>query len=130
MRTEDWHNILTLFTVIILIDKRIYKEEVDTFVALAIKLNSKISPDIFMTQKMAFDWFVDNRDKVKRITEAPDSERRIDQLITSLSPLPRLDSILKIMFEIARSDNDYHKSEKQVIKLAAKQWGLPLPRAH
>ena len=89
LNSESWHKILTLMTVIILIDKRVYKEEVDMFVESVNQLNSQISPDMFITEKMAFDWFVSNRDDVKKSLMDPDHQKNIDRCLLYTSPSPR-----------------------------------------
>lgn len=130
MQTEDWQDILALLVVVILVDARVYKEEVDTFSKAVVVLNKKISPDIFMTEKMAFDWFVENRERIKTTIAAEDGEARIDGLINRVGTVPKLRDVLRTMFKIARSDSDYHNDERHVIKRASKMWGLPMPRVH
>lgn len=130
MQTDDWQKIMTLLTVIIMADKRVYKEEVDMFTRSVVKLNKKLSPGIFMTPKMAFDWFVDNRDRVQAAMTSEDKHDRIDGLILSVSHLPGRNDILRTMFAIAKADSDYHSNERHIVKRAAEAWGLPMPRAH
>jgi len=130
MQTEDWQNILNLLTVVIMADNRVYKEEVDAFTSSVVKLNKKLSPDIFMTPKMAFDWFVDNRDRIQAVIAGEDKHDRVDGLILRLGDLPGRNDILRTMFAIAKSDSDYHNNERHVVKRAAEIWGLPMPRAH
>lgn len=124
MTTDEWHNILTLLTVIILADKRVYKEEVDTFVATVKSLNEKISPEIFMTEGMAFDWFKSNRMRVDNMLVGPNVDRNIKQIISNTARVPGKSHILDAMQTIARADSDFHKNEQTIIKRAAAGWGV------
>lgn len=124
MTTDEWHNILTLLTVIILADKRVYKEEVDTFVATVKSLNEKISPEIFMTEGMAFDWFKSNRMRVDNMLVGPNVDRNIKQIISNTARVPGKSHILNAMQTIARADSDFHKNEQTIIKRAAAGWGV------
>jgi len=124
MNTDTWHKILTLLTVIILADDRVYKEEVDTFVEVVIDLNSKISPEMFMTHKMAFDWFVANKDDVAKILSSPNAERHLDNLIKSLNQVKRKDAILNALQTVAHADNDFHPKEQSVIGRTIRLWKI------
>ena len=124
MNTETWHKILSLLTVVILADDRVYKEEVDTFVASAMKLNKSISPDMFLTPKMAFDWFVANREHIQKTVNSPGGASHINRLILSLKSLKGKKEVIQAMQAIARADDELHKTEELVISQAAKVWGL------
>ena len=65
MDTQQWTHILTLLSVAVIIDSRVYKEEVDMFVLQSLKLKDVISPDMIFSKKMAFDWFMVHRDEIK-----------------------------------------------------------------
>jgi len=125
MTSEEWHEILTLMTIVVLADKRVYKEEVDTFVKAVKTLNDIISPEIFMTEGMAFDWFKSNRERVGKMLVGKDVERNIKDTITRTKNVPGKPEIVKAMQKIAQADSDYHKSEHGVIRRAAYGWGVP-----
>ena len=124
MTTEEWQNIMTLLTVIILADKRVYKEEVDTFVKTVKSLNDSISPEIFMTEGMAFDWFKSNRMRVSNMLVGPNVDRNIKQIIANTHKVPGKSHILRAMQSIARADSDFHKNEQTIIDRAAQGWGV------
>jgi len=63
--TRQWTHILTLLSVVVVVDNRVYKEEVDMFVEQARTLKEVITPDMLFSDKMAFDWFVVHRDEIK-----------------------------------------------------------------
>ena len=124
MTSEEWHDILTLLTIVVLADKRVYKEEVDTFVQTVKHLNDTISPETFMTEGMAFDWFKSNRERVGKMLVGKDVERNIKDTISRTKKVHGKAEIVKAMEKIAQADSDYHKSEHGVIRRAAYGWGV------
>ncbi len=126
MNANKWHDLMTLFTIVILVDNRIYKEEVDTLIKTVKELNDTISPEIFMTESMAFEWFKSNRDRVKNIIVGKDARRNVRDILFRTAHLPDQKEILKSMVRIAQSDNDYHRSEHSIIKQAEHIWGVSL----
>lgn len=127
MSTESWHDIMTLLSLVVLADKRVYKEEMDAFVSGAVQLNGQVNPGLFITEKMALSWFVDNRDSLKASMESPSINIKIDRMIGSLKPLKNKQAILKVMKSIARADSDYHRTEHYIINRAATLWGVQMP---
>lgn len=124
MTTDEWHNIMTLLTIIILADKRVYKEEVDTFVKTVKSLNESISPEIFMTEGMAFDWFKSNRVRAENLLVGPNVQRNLKDIIVKTRNVPGKSHIINAMQRIAQADSDFHKNEQSVIKRAAEGWGV------
>lgn len=127
MSTESWHDIMTLLSLVVLADKRVYKEEVDTFVSAAVKLNGQVNPGLFITEKMALSWFIENRDGLKSALQSPSINIQIDRILGTLKPLKNKQAILTVMKAIAQADSDYHKSEHYMVKRAATLWGMPVP---
>jgi len=124
MTSDEWHDILTLLTIVILADKRVYKEEVDTFVSAVTSLNESISPEIFMTKGMAFDWFKSNRTRIDNLMVGPDVERNIREIIRRTRNVPGKPVIIEAMRSIAQADSDFHKTEESVINRTAYGWGV------
>ena len=124
MTSEEWHDIMTLLTVVILADKRVYKEEVDTFVGTVKSLNDNISPEIFITEGMAFEWFKSNRTRVNNLLVGPNVQNNIEQLIANTANVPGKIHIIDAMKKIAQADSDFHKNEQNVIRRTASGWGV------
>lgn len=127
MDTRQWTHILTLLSVAVIIDNRIYKEEVDMFVEQAFKLKGVISPDMIFSEKMAFDWFVVHRDDIKAWLADIDSHTVILRHILAIGESPFCKEILDAIYAIANVDGEYHSSEVDVISMACKHWHLPAP---
>jgi len=109
--TRQWTHILTLLGVAVIVDDRVYKEEVDMFVEQAWALKEVITPDMLFSEKMAFDWFVVHRERH----------------ILALGESPFCKDILNAIYAIATVDGEYHPSEADVIGMACKHWNLSVP---
>ena len=119
-----WKHILSLLTFCIVIDGRVYKEEVDCFVEQALKLKERLNPDMLFSKKMAFDWFIAHRDEKSAQLKTDKSEVYILESILALSSLKGRAHILEAMNEISHSDGEYHNREVNLIDLAKANWDL------
>ena len=124
MTSDEWHNIMTLLTLVILADKKVYKEEVDTFVSTVKSLNETIAPGMFMTESMAFDWFKSNRLRVSHLLVGPNVERNLQDLVQRTRNISGKQAIISAMEKIANADSDYHRNEDTIINKCAKGWKL------
>lgn len=124
MTSEEWHGILSLLTLVILADKRVYKEEVDTFVKTVKHLNETISPDIFMTEGMAFDWFKSNRERISNLLVGPKVDGNIKRFIQGTKAVPDKAAVIQAMRTIAEADSDFHKNEESIIEKCIEGWKL------
>ncbi|MDA8708760.1 TerB family tellurite resistance protein [Hellea sp.] len=125
----QWTHILTLLSVVIVADNRVYKEEVDAFVERSLTLKEVITPKMLFSKKMAFDWFVLHREGIKDWLDAPDSETTILRHILALAKSEFRQDILDALYAVAIVDGDYHEAESNVIALACEHWHLPMPEA-
>ena len=127
MDIREWTHVLTLLSVAVIIDDRVYKEEVDMFVEQAVKLKEVISPEMIFSKKMAFDWFVVHRDEIKIWATDLDARNVILRHILALGESPHCKNILNAIYAIANVDGEYHPSEVDVIRLACEHWNLAVP---
>ena len=125
--TKQWTHILTLLTVAVVVDKRVYKEEVDMFINKVLALKDAISPEMIFSKKMAFDWFVVHREEVKVWMNEPDPHTIILRHILALCDLEGREKVLDAIYAIATVDGEYHAAEVDVIDMATKHWHLPRP---
>jgi len=119
-----WMHILSLLSFSILIDNRVYKEEVDCFTKQALRLRNRLNPDMLFSEKMAFDWFVAHRDEKMAQLKSDKFELHILDSIIALSDLENHEPLLMAMNEISRSDGEYHDKEINLIALARAHWGM------
>lgn len=127
MNTQQWSHILTLLSAAVVVDTRVYKEEVDMFVKKASALSDIISPDMIFSDKMAFDWFFAHRDEIKGWMENIEPDTNILRHILALGESPFRKNILAAIYDIANVDGEYHASEVDMINIACKHWNLPHP---
>jgi len=125
--TGQWTHILTLLSAAVIVDNRVYKEEVDMFVERTLSLKDIITPDMIFSKKMAFDWFVVHRDDVRSWMTDIDSHTIILRHILALGDSPFCKDILEAIYAIVTVDGEYHASEIDMIAMACKHWNLPLP---
>ena len=130
MDTQQWTHILTLLSVAVVVDNRVYKEEVDMFVEKALTLKDVITPNMIFSKKMAFDWFVVHRDEIKAWMSDIDPHTIILRHILALGESPYCKEILDAIYSIATVDGEYHASEVDMIGMACKHWHLPAPNAN
>jgi len=127
VETARWKDILTLLTIAVVIDRRVYKEEVDAFRQEALALRESLTPDMILSDKMAFDWFLIHRDEVMGWLIEPQAEARIIGHMQKLKSEPKRARILQALYTISMADNECHHSEADFLDLAAQQWNLPSP---
>jgi len=127
MDPSQWNHILTLLAVTVVVDGKVYKEEVDTFVSQALGLKDETSPDMLFSKKMVFDWFVVHRDEIIKWLGEPDSQTRILRHVLALGENPHRSKVMAAMYAIAISDGNYHKSEVDTLSMASKHWNVPHP---
>ncbi|MEP1229298.1 MAG: hypothetical protein ABJG88_01340 [Litorimonas sp.] len=117
-----WKHILSLLTFSILIDDRVYKEEVDCFVEQALKLKDLLDPEMLFSKKMAFDWFIAHREEKKAQLKSEKFEVYILEAVLALSSLKGRAHILEAMNEISHSDGEYHNREIKLMALTKENW--------
>ena len=119
-----WTHILTLLSFSVLIDKRVYKEEVDCFTQEALNVRDLIDPDMLFSKKMAFDWFMAHREEKLAQLNSDKFELHILEPIMALSAMKERAHVLAAMDEIIQSDGEVHEQEVKLIDLARANWGL------
>lgn len=127
MVESKWADVMFLLAVMVLIDKRIFKTEVDTFVNEASLLHEALHLKFSFSTKLAFDWFVMHRDEIISLCKSPEAEEEISERLISLKDSSECNKILKAMHQVAISDNEFHTAEVNALALAAKTWNLKLP---
>lgn len=124
MDETGWTNTLTLLAATIVVDNRVYKEEVDSFLDQVEWLHVQISSPTLMTRKMAFDWFVAHRDHIQLQMRGEASAAYVVRLLQSLHNSPHHALILRAMYAVSVADSEFHVVEVDLIDLAAAIWGV------
>lgn len=124
MMQKDLHNILSLLTATIMADKHIYASEIDAFLKSTNKLNfvQHFEPKISEAKLLA--WYELNKDDIAQKLVTPHFKEWLYGVLEKLSDVPQKQTILELMRGIAIADDDVHVSEKALITLAERYWGL------
>ena len=121
-----WTEIFKLLAMVIIADKRVYKEEVDEFVSSAMEIKSAINDATLITRDMAFEWFRGNRDDILTLSKSPDFSVSALKIIMSLNEFEHRKAVLSAMVAVSMADSEFHPSEESLIVIAAVHWKLKL----
>ena len=124
MLTTEIDDLLTLLAIIIFADQRVFAQEIDTFMKEARELQIAREIEPRLTEARLLTWFEMHRDDLKAQIDATDYAAWLGRLLDRLSPLPDKTLILDVMYKIAISDGEMHKSEKYLIAFSAQRWNI------
>lgn len=125
MQATDWKYLLKLLGLIVMMDGKVYQEEVQAFTKAAMRLQEALSPDLFLSKTMVIDWFKNHREDLKAIVDSLEYDRHLIEIIGPIRGLPQKRLVLNAMISIAQSDSYYHSKERMIIGKAARYWNVP-----
>lgn len=125
MRSSEWTYLLKLLGLVVMIDGKVYQEEMSAFTKAALKLQEVLSPDIFLTRAMVLDWFLNHREELRDIVNGLEYDTHIIAIIAPIRGLNQKKAVLNAMILIAQADGFYHGKERMIINKAAKYWNVP-----
>ena len=117
-------NILILISATIFADKRVYASEVDTFIQSAKSLGvlKRLAPSL--SEAKLLNWYEMNKDYVRDNLSTPYFKDWFYKLLDALSEVPEKEFIVEAMKKISQADGEIHVSERALIVLAERHWGL------
>ncbi len=121
---SSWKYILKLLGLIVVADRKIYKEEMDTFVAAVSELRAVIDPKICFTEQMARDWFRRNKWDLEEIIDNLSYDTAICEILAPIKSMPYKLDVISSMVRIAVSDGFYCDVEKTLIKKTCLYWNV------
>lgn len=124
MQASNWNSLLKLLGLIVMVDGKVYHEEVDAFAKAAMKLQKMLNPDMFLSQMMIIDWFKNHREQLKAIVDSLEYDSHLIEIIKPIRGLPQKKQVLNAMISIAESDSFYHSKEHMIINKAARYWNV------
>lgn len=124
LHASYWEFLLRLLGLMVMVDKKVYQEEVEAFTQAAMQLQTALSPKMMMTRKMALDWFINHRDRLKHVVDSMDYDRELMEVIGQLKDLPEKVEVIKAMINIALADDSYHGKEKMIVEKALFYWKI------
>ena len=129
MLSTKLHDVLSLFAVTIFADKRVFAKEIETFMRAAKRMNVIQNDDEHLSEAKLLYWFDVHKDSIRQVVKSSEFEPWLYSLLERLKPVKNKNVILNIMADIAKSDSDFHVSEKALIVLTANYWGLRVSAA-
>jgi len=126
IRDLDWSDVLTLLSMMVLADGKVYQEEMEAFKKAAIELRDLICPKVMLTEQMAFDWFTLHRDNILERMGTHNYPTAVAETLENLDVLPDKQMFVMALLKIALSDGVEHGAESRLITMASKHWDVEL----
>jgi len=124
MSPTTWKSVFRLLGLMVLIDDRVYQEEVESFVSACIKLRDILNPNMMFTRKMAFDWFLAHRDSLSEALQTQTIDTLLRTLASGVEEKEEHVNILRALEMIAASDGHKHPRELLILKKLAGIWNI------
>ena len=124
---SNWKYVLNLLGLIIVADKKILKEEVDTFLDVVTELRAVIDPTVYLTRHMARDWFMLNKPYLEEIIDNLAYDTALCEILAPIKSMPHKLDVISGMVRIAVSDGVYADIEKGLIKKTILYWNVGSP---
>lgn len=119
-----WQHIFRIFMFVILINKRVYHEDMTMFIQMTKRVRSVLSPNLVLTDRMLKDWFILNREEILDFVKLGQEEFQIKRLMSQLNEVEDKTAIVRAMQAIAKSDGNLAGGERRLITMVAQQWKL------
>jgi len=129
IRDLDWSDVLTLLSMMVLADGKVYQEEMEAFKKAAIELRDMICPQVMLTEQMAFDWFTWHREDILLRMSTFNYPTSVTETLENLSVLPDKKMFLMALLKISVSDGVEHGSESRLITMASEHWDVDISKA-
>jgi len=121
---ETWEHILSLMAAIIVSDKRVREDEIQSFIRNARLMARKLNQDIALSDELLQRWFEAKRENITSIISSDAADSYIVENIMALEPFAPKQFLLNCLTSIAASDAEIHYKEADLINLAAAYWDL------
>lgn len=124
--SKKTNDILSLLVATILADKRVYAKEIQTFLNAAKQLKRLPGNQENLSEAKLLMWFENNSDVIRSKLRGPDFEPWFYGCLSRLKAIKGKRYITDIMTDIAKSDDEFHVSEKALLVLTAKHWDMDI----
>ena len=127
MFPDNINSILKLLALAVFADKRVFADEIDTFINSAKNLEAFETSETDISPAKLLTWFESHRGELKdRLENLSTFEIWVNDILDNLSDHPEKHAILNRMIKIAKADRELHISEKALIILTARRWNINL----
>ena len=115
-------DLLSVLAATIIADKRVYSEEIKAFTQTASGLDWVRDNHPDFNQATALEWYETHKDRVYSSIHSKDFETWLHECLGRLSRVVYMDSIIEAINVIAKSDGEFHVSEKALQVLTERNW--------
>lgn len=122
--SKKTNDILSLLVATILADKRVYAKEIQTFLNAAKLLKRLPDNQESLSEAKLLMWFETNSDIIRGKLRGAEFEPWFRGCLSRLKAIKGKRYITDIMIDIAKSDGEFHVSEKALLVLTAKHWDM------
>lgn len=123
MQTKTTH-ILSLIAATIFADKRVYATEIDAFLTSTVNLKVLQRLEPKLSEARLLNWYEMNKGDIREKLTTPYFKDWFYEMLDLLSDVPDKTSILNSMRNVSNADGEVHVSERALITLAERHWGL------
>lgn len=125
MFTKTIDNVLTILALTVFADKRVFANEIDSFINSARNLEALSNSEIDVSPAKLLVWFEAHKEGIKaRMNQGAAFEHWLNPILDSLTGHPDKHAILNRMIKISKADGEIHVSEKALMVLAANRWKI------
>jgi uncharacterized tellurite resistance protein B-like protein len=129
MNGKSWNEVLRLLSMMILIDGKVFEEEIEAFKDAAIALRDMVDPSLVLTRHMAGDWFTQHRDEIAIGVSHVFYESTVSKTLERLNDIEDKKGLLVALLKVAMSDGVKHPAEEKLFNSACETWGLEVQLA-
>ena len=129
MNARYWNVVLRLLCIMILIDGKVYEEELDAFTEAAISLRDIVDPKLMLTGHMAKDWFSGHREEILNSIRPSCYDSTVTRTLKRLDEVENKNDLIFALLKVAMSDGQKHPSEEKLLNSACETWGIELKLA-
>lgn len=129
MNVQNWDDTLHLLCMMILVDEKVFDEEVEAFKEAAMALRDIVNPKLMLTPHMAGDWFMQHQDDIAIDVSKPFYESSVSNVLNRLNEVPNKKGLIFALLKVAMSDGRKHSSEDRLLQSACDAWGLDMQLA-
>ena len=124
MNKADLENVLSLLVAAIFADGRVLPSEIKAFLHAASRLD--VGPKLAsqLSEKKLSTWYEKHKDDIRDKITSPYFKDWFYELLENLSEFEDKDALLAMMKDIALADGRIHVSERTLVGLAARYWGI------
>lgn len=124
MVVSEFDDVLTLLSLSIFADKKVYASEIDTLVKAATRISLINGSPITLSEAKVLAWFETHKGDIQRKMDLPRSE--FDSWLIPILKRVKVNSdretLTHLMEMIAISDGEVHVSERALINLVKANW--------